>query len=266
MTPSSQANAQAEKQLEQNPKAQRLWDRLAFRRIASGLFLITALGLFLWWLPEQSRRLLVASIVANRQLLFLLLSFGLIMLSLLWSVGQRLDVVLFKVLNGRGYRAPWVDKLMWLTTQLGSTAFITILVVVFYAIGYRRFAVGLTLGALTLLLVVTIIKAFADRARPFNLMLETRVIGWREAGLSFPSGHTTQTFFIATILTNYFALPLAVALVLYGTAATVGITRVYLGVHYPRDVMAGAALGLIWGTMCIIVAPYLVSYPVFFQP
>ncbi len=258
MIPTTGANAQAEQQLEQNPKARRLWDRLAFRRATSAVTLLAALGIFLWWLPDVSRRLLVSSIIANRQLLALLLVFGLIMMSLLWSVGQRLDVLLFKALNGRSYRAKWVDWVMWLLTQFGSTAFITLLVIFFYLIGYRRFAVGLTLGAITLLLVVTIIKAFADRARPFNLMLETRVVGWKEAGLSFPSGHTTQTFFMATLFTSYFFLPWGAALVLYAIAATVGVTRVYLGVHYPRDVMAGATLGIIWGIIAVTVAPYIV--------
>jgi len=257
MIPTTEANVQAEKQLEQNPKAHRLWDRLIFRRITSAVFLLVALAIFLWWLPDISRRQLINSIIANRQLLALLLAFGLIMMSLLWSVGQRLDVLLFKSLNGRSYRAKWVDWVMWLLTQFGSTAFITILVVVFYLIGYRRFAVGLTLGALTLLLLVTIIKAFADRARPFNLMLETRVVGWKEAGLSFPSGHTTQTFFMATLMTNYFHPIWIIAAVLYAIAATVGVTRVYLGVHYPRDVMAGAMLGIIWGIISVLVAPYI---------
>ena len=101
------------------------------------------------------------------------------------------------------------------------------------------------------------LKAFADRARPFNLLLETKIVGWKAAGLSFPSGHTTQSFFIATVTINYFRLPLAAAVLLYAIALIVGVTRVYLGAHYPRDVMAGAILGLIWGAMGVIVAPYL---------
>ncbi len=248
---------QAEKKLERDPKARKLWEHLAFRRAVSASILLLALLLFLWWLPYTSRRLLVTSIVANRQLFVLLLGFGVIMMSLLWSVGQRLDVWLFKTINTRGTRPKWMDGIMWAITQIGSVGFITALVIFFYGIGRRRFAIDLTLGTLTLLLVVTIIKAIADRARPFNLLMETRLIGWKAAGLSFPSGHTTQSFFIMTLAINYFRLPLVVAIVLYAVALTVGITRVYLGAHYPRDVMAGAILGLIWGTMGVIVAPYI---------
>ncbi len=248
---------QAEKQLERDPKARRLWDHLAFRRLVSGSTLLLALLLFLWWLPYISRRLLVTSIIANRQLILLLLGFGVIMLSLLWSVGQRFDVWLFKAINTRGSRPKWMDWVMWFLTQLGTVGFIAPLIILFYIGGRPRFAIDLTLGTLTLLLLVTIIKAFADRARPFNLLLETKVIGWKAAGLSFPSGHTTQSFFLATVTINYFHLSLPIAIVLYGLALMVGVTRVYLGAHYPRDVMAGAILGLIWGTMGVIIAPYI---------
>ena len=53
------------------------------------------------------------------------------------------------------------------------------------------------------------------------------------------------------------ALGLVAALGLYGIAGLVAFTRVYLGVHYPRDVVAGAILGLIWGGLGVLVAPYL---------
>ena len=248
---------QAEKKLERDPNAQKLWQQLAVRRLTSALTLLAALLLFLWWLPYTSRRLLVTSIVANRQLILLLIGFGIIMLSLLWSVGQRLDVWLFKTINSRGTRPKWMDSIMWLLTQIGTVGFIAPVIILFYVGGRPRFAIDLTLGTLTLLLLVTIIKAIADRARPFNLLMETKVIGWKAAGLSFPSGHTTQSFFIATVTINYFRLPLTAAILLYAIALTVGITRVYLGAHYPRDVMAGAILGLIWGTMGVIIAPYI---------
>src|SRR5689334_15278740 len=97
-------NAQAEKKLEQNPQAQRLWQRLAFRRAMSALAFLVTFLLFLWWLPYTSRRLLVTSIVYNRQLMVLLIGFAVIMMSLLWSAGQRLDVWLFKAINTRGTR------------------------------------------------------------------------------------------------------------------------------------------------------------------
>jgi membrane-associated phospholipid phosphatase len=255
MNPASEA--QAKQEVEQRPETQLILRHLAIRRVTSALILVTALGLFLVWLPAASRQSLINSLIANRLLIALLLVFGLVALSLLWSKGQNLDVWLFKALTLRGHAPRWMDRLMWGATQIGNVGFATLVAIASYVLGDHRFAIGYALGSLTLLLLVTIIKAIADRARPFNLLLETRVVGWREAGLSFPSGHTTQTFFLMTLATIHFQLPLAVAAILYGIAVLVGITRVYLGVHYPRDVMAGAILGLIWGNLGALVAPYL---------
>jgi membrane-associated phospholipid phosphatase len=249
--------AQVQQKLVQTPEGQHFLQRLAIRRAVSALTLIAALGLFLLWLPLSSRHLLISSLIGNRLLIGLLFLFGLVAISLLWSRGQILDVWLFKAMTLRGYSRVWLDRVMWMATQIGNVGVATLVAVVAYVLGDHRFAIGFTLGSLSLLLVVTTIKAFTDRARPFKLLLETRVVGWRVAGLSFPSGHTTQTFFMMTLAIRRFQLPLAVAALLYGIALLVGITRVYLGVHYPRDVVAGAILGLIWGSMGVLSAPYL---------
>jgi undecaprenyl-diphosphatase len=44
---------------------------------------------------------------------------------------------------------------------------------------------------------------------------------------------------------------------LYGLAALVAYARVYLGVHYPRDVIAGAILGLLWGALSFLIVSQL---------
>jgi undecaprenyl-diphosphatase len=58
---------------------------------------------------------------------------------------------------------------------------------------------------------------------------------------SFPSGHTMVTFTVAATLAFYYP---RMAIILYPLAALVGLSRVYLGSHYPSDVVAGAFLGI----------------------
>jgi undecaprenyl-diphosphatase len=84
-----------------------------------------------------------------------------------------------------------------------------------------------------------ILKDVIPRARPHVHALVTR-----PHSHSFPSGHATTSFACATVLA--LALPrLAVPLLVL--AAAVAWSRVYVGVHYPLDVLAGAALGALIG-------------------
>lgn len=66
------------------------------------------------------------------------------------------------------------------------------------------------------------------------------------SGLSFPSAHTTSGFAAAAAYSR--AVPMASPL-LYGLAGAFALSRPYLGVHYPSDVAAGAALGTVVGRL-----------------
>jgi undecaprenyl-diphosphatase len=107
---------------------------------------------------------------------------------------------------------------------------------------YRRWGVLL----LTVVAVVladasaAVVKALVDRPRPFVRYPETKVLVPRPHDASFPSGHAATSFAAATILS--FAFPKAAPAFLV-LAAAVAYSRVYVGVHYPLDVIGGAALG-----------------------
>ena len=85
------------------------------------------------------------------------------------------------------------------------------------------------------------IKLAVDRARPHDDPLV------REPTThSFPSGHATTSFACAATLSPF--LPRYAAALLYVVAAAIAYSRVYVGVHYPLDVLGGAALGLLVAT------------------
>lgn len=234
-----------------------LWGE--YRRLI--LVCLTALGLgaFLSSLTDETRELLIRGLLAERSLVILLLLFNLTMLSVLLSAGQRLDSWVFLLFNLRGYHPLWLDRVMWTFTQIGNGAFGILLCIFLYFSGQRQLAVELLLGIFTLWLAVEIIKAIVERSRPFLAMEKARIIGWRERGLSFPSGHTSQAFFMATLLAHYLQVgPLTAGLV-YAIAAIVAFTRIYVGAHYPRDVIGGAILGSVWGILTSLVRGYLAS-------
>jgi undecaprenyl-diphosphatase len=101
----------------------------------------------------------------------------------------------------------------------------------------------------------TVLKLVFDRPRP-------QVFEWRAhyAGLSsFPSGHATLSM-VAYITLAYLIIRLAptlwmrlLALSVAGVVVLlIGLSRLYLGVHYPSDVLAGYAVGFVWANFCAL--------------
>lgn len=241
---------------------QGVWERLnhfieSNRHLAWALISLGGLVVFWQVLPAHDRLALEHRLVSQRYLVSMLVFLSLLVLSLLWSAGQDLDALVFLYFNLHGHRPQWLDRFMLGLTQLGSGLTGFILAAIFFFLQNHRLAYEIILGTLTLWLLVELVKAIIRRARPFVLLAQARIVGWRARGRSFPSGHTSQSFFLVTFLVQYFHLSLGGAAWLYLLALVVGITRMYVGAHYPRDVMAGAILGTVWGVLGGIVDGHL---------
>ncbi len=223
------------------------------------IFLLVLLEASLMIFPASSFGRVFRALVARRVIVALFLGFTFVMLSLLWSVGEVIDQWLFLLFNLRGRRSRWIDLLMWGLTQIGNMVTALVLSALVYAGGYHLIAVEIVLGMISLWLVVEFIKMLIERERPYLTLMETRVVGRQPLGLSFPSGHTSQTFFLMTLLVQTFRLGPFNAFFLYILAFLVGITRMYVGAHYPRDVIGGAMLGTVWGLMTSMLHFYLLG-------
>lgn len=178
-------------------------------------------------------------------------------LALLVAAGatQRMDESI--LLWMYGHSTPALDSWALKLTSLGSTAPVVMIVLVasaFLWIGRHRWTLAVLWSAMLGSAVLsTALKAAFDRPRP---MLWDRM----HAGeASFPSGHAMSAVVIYGTLA-YLVARLeegrVMRLVSFGIAGTailiIGVTRLYLGVHYPSDVIAGYAAALAWATFCAL--------------
>jgi len=214
---------------------------------------------FLLLLPPDIRTVFWHSLQSQAILVIMLLVFSLVAISLVWSAGQRVDAWVFLTFNLRWARPHWLDHIMLGFTQVGNGLTTLAIAIILFLASERYLAYELILGTLTLWLVVELVKFLIHRSRPFIRLAQARIVGYRARGRSFPSGHTSQTFFMATLMVQHFHASVWLAILLYSIALLVGITRMYVGAHYPRDVLAGAILGSAWGLLGVMVDGYVLN-------
>jgi undecaprenyl-diphosphatase len=149
------------------------------------------------------------------------------------------------LLGVRRWHAPSVTLLMRALTRFGDASSWVLVGLVLLAAGgpARRYGMLLASGAIIATVLSQALKRICKRPRPsagiggFTALTENPDV------FSFPSGHTAAAFAVAIALAGCgwlgpFHLSLALA---------IGMSRVYLGAHYPLDVAAGGAAGLIAG-------------------
>jgi membrane-associated phospholipid phosphatase len=158
----------------------------------------------------------------------------------------------------RSLHVLWLERLGDTAGMIGSGAALVTLSAVLLAVGYLyRRPVMRRAGLYSLVahgisaVLAQLLKHGIGRPRP-RLMHADAGFGWHpsfQTGLdSFPSGHASASFALATVLARYFP---AFGVMAYGAAGLIAVSRVVRGSHYPTDVLGGICLGVLVGHLVV---------------
>ncbi len=160
----------------------------------------------------------------------------------------------FAVLDAiQSIRFPALDFIMKYLTYLGDAGILFIILTLLLLSFKKTRLFGLVCATaliFDLLAVNIIIKPLVARARPFTFRPEILLLVKQPVDFSFPSGHSAVSFAFAIAIGTYSPKYQLWAFVL---AALMSFSRLYLYLHYPSDVLAGIAIGIICGYLARLV-------------
>jgi undecaprenyl-diphosphatase len=168
---------------------------------------------------------------------------------------NHLDTALFLFLNS--FHHPVADPVMVIVSAKGTWVplYAAILVLLFHRFRHRAWipvVAALVLFAITDLASVHLLKNTVMRLRPCHeplLQGLVHTVNGKCGGMyGFVSSHAANTFGFATLMTLIFRKRISwIGWCLIAWAAIVSYSRIYLGVHYPADIIGGAMLGALPG-------------------
>ena len=159
------------------------------------------------------------------------------------------------------FRRKWLTIPMQIATFLGNGGilWITACMLMLWKPSMRKASLTALL-ALLLSVVINnlILKNIVGRARPYVHVENLKLLIRKPRDFSFPSGHTSSSFAAATVFLAMLPWWIGIPSLLF--AVLIAFSRLYLGAHYPSDVICGAILGIIFGIVAVGSVSLLIRF------
>jgi undecaprenyl-diphosphatase len=131
-------------------------------------------------------------------------------------------------------------------------------VILWFICFFKGGKIGKIAAIITLILITVsdqlssfVIKNLVVRIRPCNALPDVRILAGCTTSFSFPSSHAVNNFAVAVFFYKIFP---KLKWILFTVASLIAISRIYVGRHYPSDVVGGAIIGAVIGYIFAIIA------------
>ena len=174
---------------------------------------------------------------------------------------QEIDTQLFLYLNS--LHVEWLDQLMAVLTGrwIWIPFYIALSMMIYFRVGFQKMLIALVLIGLAIVVTdqicASVIRPYVARLRPANIdspisdMVHI-VNGYRGGQYGFPSCHASNTFCLAAFMSLLLKRKWITAMMI-SWALFQCYTRIYLGLHYPGDILAGAIVGSLIGSSFYLI-------------
>jgi len=178
------------------------------------------------------------------------------MIEFLYSI----DVTLFRFINST-LANPVTDKIMPFITDVKNWYLLYIFLWFLILFKGGKYRVGLAIGMILLVAISdqlssTLLKHLFERPRPCKVLENVHLLVGCTDSYSFPSSHAVNNFAAAMFFTYFYK---HLKRILFSVASIMALSRIFVGVHYPSDVIGGALIGIAIGYILAITYEFILK-------
>ncbi len=158
---------------------------------------------------------------------------------------EKFNLIGFRTINNLAAHWAWLDRLMVFAADKMGYLLILFVLIIFWKKGHFKRVVLVSLGSafVARFAFLSIFRYLIYSPRPFLVLERVNILMNHEFESSFPSGHASFYFALAT---GVYLYNKKAGLIFLALAGLMGFARIFVSVHWPLDILAGAILG--WAT------------------
>lgn len=160
---------------------------------------------------------------------------------------MNIDLYIFNLINGLAFKWHWLDFVAFFIAKY-SEYILAVVLVLFLAINFKKYwrmlLEAIIAAVFTRFVLAEIIRWLWFRPRPFITNNVNLLIDYNAKEASFPSGHASFYFALSTIVYFYNK---KIGIIFYIASLFIVLARVFVGIHWPSDILAGAIIGILVG-------------------